>query len=59
MHNYEEMKTVSNHPDLEWQITKGIVSQNLIAELDFDIEVIKWLDGKKNKAFNEMFLHPI
>ncbi|HKG87405.1 MAG TPA: hypothetical protein VKA95_03700 [Nitrososphaeraceae archaeon] len=53
------MQTISNIPDLEWQLANGMVSQDLIREGEFDIEVIEWLDGNKNNAFNKMFLQPI
>lgn len=53
------MQTISNIPDLEWQLANGMVSKHLIREGEFDIEVVEWLDGKKNKAFDKMFLHPI
>ena len=53
------MQTISNSPNLEWQLANGMVSQHLIKVWEFDIEVIKWLDGKRNRAFNKMFLHPI
>lgn len=53
------MKIISNPPDLEWQLTRGIVAPHLIETREFDIEVKKWLDGKKSKSFNKMLLHPI
>lgn len=36
-----------------------IVSNQVIRKWEFNIQVIKWLDGKSNKTFDKMFLYPI
>jgi hypothetical protein len=53
------MQTISNSPDLAWQLANGTVSKHLIRDWDFDIEVLKWLDEKKSKAVDKVFLYRI
>ena len=53
------MQTISKSPNLEWQLSNGIVSNQVIRKWEFNIQVIKWLDGKKNKTFDKILLYPI
>jgi hypothetical protein len=41
------MQTISNPPNLEWQLANGMVSQHLIKDWEFDIEAIKWFGWKE------------
>jgi hypothetical protein len=53
------MQTIPKLPNLEWKLSNGIVSNQLIRKWEFNIQIIKWLDGQKNNAFDMMLLYPV
>ena len=53
------MQTIPKFPNLEWQLSNRIVSNQVIRMWEFNIKITKWLDGQESNAFDRMLLHPV
>ena len=53
------MQTIPKVPSLEWQRSNRIVSNQVIRVWQFNIKIIRWLDGQENNPFDRMILYPI
>jgi hypothetical protein len=43
----------------EWQRSNWIVSNQVIRKWQFNIKIIRWLDGQESDPFDRMILYPV
>ena len=53
------MQRIPKVPPLEWQRSNRIVSNQVIRIWQFNIKIIRWLDGQGSNPFDRMFLYPV
>lgn len=46
-------------PDSNWRLTHSMVDPSLIKSYEYPIQIIYWIDGKKNEFYNKMIIQPI
>ena len=46
-------------PSVEWRIAHSMIAPELIRSFEYEIQVIKWIDGKPNEYYNRIIIHPI